>query len=475
LFVSQGKDTLDLRDTALGRPRPERSGSGDAVASTPRVAVVGFGYIGSCLGAALAERGARVVALDSDASLIDDLRAGRCRTPEPGMAEALGAVARAGRVRFTTDYDALSDVDVVVITVGTPVAADGTLLTGQLAAVCRELAPRLRRGQLVILRSTVAPGVTRTLVVPLLQESGLVEGEGFGVAYCPERLAEGDALAQVRELPVVVGGCSAESGAAAADFWRRALGVEVQTVASVDVAEIVKLATNWWIDANIAIANELARFCSAYGVDVLDVVAAANSLPKGSGNVNVLLPSVGVGGACLTKDPWMTWQAAQRRGVQLRTIETARRVNDDMPGFACRLIGDGLAKLGKDLDGARVAVLGVAFKNDTGDLRRTPVQGVVDGLRAGGAEVRLFDPMADASAIREVFRCWPAAGLAEAVDGADAVAVLAGHRDFHAIDLDWLRDAVAMPCLMFDGRMYWPADTVRRIRRLGFGFCGIGR
>lgn len=454
---------------------PEQTGTASGVVSTATVAVVGFGYIGSCLGTALAERGTRVVALDSHASLIDDLRAGRCRTPEPGMAEALGAVRRQGRVRFTTDYAALSDVNVVVITVGTPTAADGTLLTGQLTAVCRELAPRLRRGQLVIVRSTVAPGVTRTLVVPLLEESGLVEGEDFGVAYCPERLAEGTALAEVRELPVVVGGCSESSGVAAAEFWRQTLGVDVLNVASVDVAELVKLATNWWIDANIAIANELAQFCTAHGVDVLDVVAAANSLPKGSGNVNVLLPSVGVGGACLTKDPWMTWQAAQRRGVQLRTIETARRVNDDMPGVACRLIGDGLVRLGKDLAGARIAVLGVAFKNDTGDLRRTPVQGVVAGLRAAGAKVRLFDPMAEPAEIRELFGCLPEATLDAAVAGADAVAVLAGHRQFHAIDLDWLRDAVSMPCLMFDGRMYWPADTVRRIERLGFGFCGIGR
>jgi dTDP-alpha-D-glucose dehydrogenase len=457
------------------RPRPRQDRRGRATVGAPNVAVVGFGYIGSCLGTALAERGARVVGVDSDATLVADLRAGRCSTPEPGLADALRAVRRTGRMSFTTDYDALCGVDVVVVTVGTPAAADGTLLSDQLTAVCRELAPRLRPGQLVVLRSTVAPGVTRTLVVPLLQRSGLVEGEDFGVAFCPERLAEGTALAQVRELPVVVGGCSESSATAAADFWRETLGVEVHVVATVDVAEIVKLATNWWIDANVAIANELAQFCGAHDVDVLDVIAAVNALPKGSGKVNVLLPSVGVGGACLTKDPWMTWQAAQRRGVTLRTIEVARRVNDDMPAYACRRIGEGLLDLGKDPAHARVAVLGAAFKSDTGDLRRTPVKGVVDGLRAAGADVRLYDPLADAHEVTRVFGLRPERTLADAVAGADAVAVLAGHRQFGAIDLAWLREQVSMPCLMFDGRMYWPAETVRRIEELGFGFGGVGR
>lgn len=439
------------------------------------VAVVGFGHIGSCLGTALAERGARVVAIDSDASLIADLRAGRCRIPEPGLAEALRRLSRCARIHFETDYDAIRDVDVVVITVGVPGDVDGTLLTNRLVTVCRQISTRLRRGQLVILRSTVPPGVTRTLVVPSLEASGLVEGEDFGVAYCPERLAEGTALAQIRELPVVVGGCSEASAAAAAEFWRDALGVQVQSVGTVDAAEIVKLATNWWIDANIGIANELAQFCTAYGVDVLEVISAANSLPKGSGNVNILLPSVGVGGACLTKDPWIAWQAAKRRGVRLRTIEAARRVNDGMPDYACERISEGLLKLGKDVAAASVAVLGLAFKNDTGDLRRTPVKPVVVALRSAGADVRLFDPIADPGAIEAEFGGPPVASLDEAVAAADAVAVLAGHRQFHDIDFEWLRDQVSMPCLVFDGRMYYSAETVRHIKRLGLDFCGIGR
>ncbi len=441
----------------------------------PRVAVIGFGYIGSCLGVMLAERGSVVVGIDADAGLIADLEAGHCRIPEPGLPEALDRLAGTGRLSYSTGFAPVADADVIVITVGTPVDADGTLLTGQLEAVCRELATRLRPGHLIVLRSTVAPGITRTLVVPLLETSGLTEGDDFGVAYCPERLAEGDALAQLGTLAVVVGGCSPAAAAAAARFWERGLGVPVQTVASVDVAEVVKLATNWWIDANIAVANELARFCAAFSVDVLDVIDAANSLPKGSGRVNILLPSVGVGGSCLTKDPWMTWQAARSRGVQLDTVETARRVNDGMPRYAYEVMTDELLKLGKDPAAATVAVLGVSFKNDTGDLRRTPVLGVVEELRAAGATVRLYDPVADPAEVAAMFGAAPSVTLAAAVTGADAVAILAGHRPFHEIDLAWLRSVTAAPCLIFDGRMYYPPETIGQIEALGFGYRGVGR
>lgn len=442
---------------------------------SPRIAILGFGYIGSCLGAALAERGMSVVGIDSDASMIAGLRAGRRAVPEPGLAEALAPLVASGRLACTTDYDALEDADVVLITVGTPVDGNGALLTAQLEEVCRQLAPRLRPGQLVILKSTVAPGTTRTLVVPLLESGGLVEGRDFGLAYCPERLAEGDALAQLRELTVVVGGCGPGSTAAAARFWKAALDVPVRIVPTADIAEIVKLANNWWIDANVAMANELARFCALFEVDVMEVIAAANSLPKGDGRVNILRPGAGVGGPCLTKDPWMTWRTARDRGVRLRTVETARRVNDAMPEYAYEVLRDGLAKMGKDLASARIAVLGAAFKNDTGDLRNTPVTGVVRALLAAGAEVRVFDPLAEKELIRSQVGGFPVDDLDQAVRDADAVALLAGHRQFRDLDLERLRRRVAMPCLIFDGRMHYRPETIRRLRGLGFGYRGIGR
>jgi UDP-N-acetyl-D-mannosaminuronic acid dehydrogenase len=441
----------------------------------PTVAVVGFGYVGLCLGLTLAHRGTCVTGIDSNHALIDELRHGRCPIPEPGLAEAVTRLAGGPQLTCTTSYEPAGSADVVIITVGTPVGPGRRLASDQLESVCAQLVPRLRPGQLVLVKSTVPPGTTRELLVPLLERSGLVAGRDFGQAYCPERLAQGSALRQLAELPVVVGGYDPDSTAAAVQFWKQALDVPVQALPDPETAEMIKLATNWWIDANVALANELARFCAPYRVDVLDVIAAANALPKGEGRVNILLPSVGVGGSCLTKDPWMAWRAAADHGVALETVRTARQVNDAMPARAGRLIADELADLGKAPSSCTVAVLGVAFKSNTGDLRDTPVVGVVDALRAAGAAVRLFDPLADPADVAARFGLRPVDTVDAAVSGVDAIAILAGHQEFHRLDYARLRARVAMPCLIFDGRMYYPPDTIADLSRLGYRYLGIGR
>ncbi|MFG1706562.1 nucleotide sugar dehydrogenase [Nonomuraea sp. M3C6] len=441
----------------------------------PKVAIVGFGYVGCCLGVALAEQGLYVTGIDRDPRLVAQLEDGRCHIAEPGLPEALERLRGTGRLTFSTGYDAIGDADVIVIAVGTPIGPDRLLVTRQLEEVCAELAPRLRRGHLVVVKSTVSPGATRNLVRPLLEAGGLVQGDDFGLVYCPERLSEGNALSELRELPIIVGGCDPESTHSATEFWKRALDVPAWEYTSSEVAEIVKLADNWWIDHNIALANDLARLCDAFRVDVLEVIGGANSLPKGGGHVNILLPSVGVGGYCLTKDPWITWNAARERGVRLETIETVRAVNDAMPRYTHETISAELARAGRDPGGAKVAVLGAAFKNNTGDLRSTPVKPVVDGLRAVGAVVSLYDPLADPAELRSLMGVEPSATLEEAVTGAHCLAVLAGHEPFQQLDFAALRERVSSPCLVFDGRAYYSPETVEELRRLGFGYRGIGR
>ncbi|TQL38950.1 UDP-N-acetyl-D-mannosaminuronic acid dehydrogenase [Salinispora arenicola] len=451
--------------------------AGDSAGPNPpwRVVVAGAGYVGTCLGVALAERGAEVVAVDSDPDTVEDLRAGRCRLPEPGLAPMVRRLAATGRLTASTSFDPVQVADVVLVAVGTPIDPKGVLVADQLVAACQQIAPRLRPRHLVILKSTVAPGTTRTLVAPLLERGGLVHERDFGLAVCPERLAEGVALTQVRTLPVVVGGCGPHSASAAERFWRDALGVDVRRVPTAEAAEVVKLATNWWIDVNVAIANELARYCAVLDVDVLDVIDAANTLPKGTSRVNLLVPGVGVGGSCLTKDPWMAWRDGRDRGVRLRTVETARAVNDDMPGHVASVIVDELLGLGRGPTDSPIAVLGAAFKSDTGDVRNTPVRDVVVALRENGFPVRVFDPLADPAALLDRFGIPPAASLDEAVRGAGCLAFLAGHREFQRLDFAALAELVDVPCLVFDGLLHLPPARVRELHQLGFAYRGIGR
>ncbi|MEV2275134.1 nucleotide sugar dehydrogenase [Nocardiopsis sp. NPDC049922] len=439
----------------------------------PTVAVIGLGYVGSCVAATLSDRGHDVIGVDTDTTLVDELTRGHCRFREEGLPQSLARGLAAGRIRISTDQTGVGAADVVLITVGTPVRDDGSMADDQLAGACDELARHLREGQLVILKSTVPPGTTSARVRRSLERSGLVAGEDFGLAFAPERLAEGAAMRELRELPMVVGGLDADSTADAAEFWRRGLGVRVITVGSAEAAEIVKLADNWWIDLNIALANELARYCALFGVDAHEVIPAANTVPKGSGNVNVLMPSVGVGGSCLTKDPWMVWHSAREHGLDLLTPVAGREANTAMPGYAAGRMLAGLERLGRTTEGARVAVLGLSFKNDTADLRETPVLPVVTELDKSGADVTLFDPLVDPADTERVFGRAPAPSLEAAVTDADCVAVLAYHREMESVDLTAL--PVTRPCLFFDGRANLAGAYVDRLRAAGFHYEGIGR
>jgi UDP-N-acetyl-D-mannosaminuronic acid dehydrogenase len=439
------------------------------------VAVIGMGYVGSTVAATLADGDFDVVGIDTDSALVAELNARYCRFSETGLPELMFSGLDTGRLRVTTDYSAVSEVDVVIVTVGTPIREGGVLVDTQVKDSCTELAGRIRKGQLLVFKSTVPPGMTRELVVPILEHGGLTCGEDFGLAFCPERLSEGTALQELRTFPIVVGGWCQDSSDAAAEFWRKGIGAPVIRCSSLESAEMVKLADNWWIDHNIAMANELAMVCAMLEIDVLDVISAANSITKGNGNVNILLPSVGVGGSCLTKDPWMVWRAARDRGVELHTIPAARGVNDSMPRYTARLIVDELARFGKTLGTAKIAILGLAFKNNTGDLRATPTLPVVSALREGGAEVTVFDPLAEPDDIEKTFGLQPAASVWDAVAAADCVAVLARHDEFDSIDFEALRDHVAPSCVIVDGRAYYSTDMVDRLRRNGFAYRGIGR
>ena len=432
--------------------------------------MVGFGYVGSSLAGVLTEAGMHVLAVERDAAEATAITTGRRRFSEPGLDELLVTARGLGRLRATDDPAAVAGADVVVIAVGTPVQPDGRMADDQLVSACDALAPHLRADQLVILKSTVPPGTTRTTVAPRL---GADRPAGPDIAFTPERLSEGRALAELRTLPLVVGGLTPRSTARAASFWRRVLDVEIVEMPSPETAEIVKLADNWWIDHNIALANELAGLCDVFGVDVLEVIDAANAIPKGAGRVNILLPSVGVGGSCLTKDPWMTWRVAADHGLDLASVPAARGINDAMPGRVAATILEELAALGKEPADVVVAVLGLAFKNDTGDLRATPTRGVVEALRDAGATVRLHDPLVDPDEARDVFGADLVGDATDAAREADCVAVLARHRVFDDLDLAAL--PVAPKCVLLDGRAYYPRDVITHLSDVGYVYRGVGR
>lgn len=437
------------------------------------IAVVGFGYIGTVIGAVLADRGWPVTGIDVRPNIVDEINEGRSSVPEPGLGELVANSVRVGKLSATTDFGAIADNDFIIVTVGTPLGPDYEPIVDDITAAAKAVAAHLRRGHLVILKSTVPPDTTEKLFLPILEEvSGLRAGVDFGLAFCPERLAEGQAIQELTSIPVVVGAVDERSARACATLWRHALGVESVVVDNPRTAEMVKLADNLWVDLNVALANELAKVCDRLEMDALQVIEAANTMPKGGRNANILRPSMGVGGYCLTKDPWFVNHLGQSVGLDLAIPRTSRTVNDTMPAYTYDLLLQLLAKQNKAIANCKVAVLGIAFKNNTGDCRLTPTKYVLALLEASGCELSVHDPWVPDDEAQTVTTIPLTADIESAVKDADALVVLAGHREFHQIPLARLADLAAPRCVFLDGRnSFDPAAA----RAAGLTYKGIGR
>jgi UDP-N-acetyl-D-glucosamine dehydrogenase len=404
------------------------------------VAVVGQGYVGLSLACAAVEAGFTVTGLDVDADRVAGLAAGAPVVPgvdEPTLRGAVGT----GRLRFSTDPAVLAGSDVVCICVPTPLRDHSPDLS-YVEQACRDVARHLVAGRLVILESSTYPGTTTDLVAPLLEASGQRVGRDFLLAYSPERIDPGNQEFTLANTPRIVGGTTAEATAVAALFYEQMIE-KVVTVSSARAAELAKLLENTFRHVNIALVNEMAMVCHELGIDVWEVIEAAASKPFG---FMAFTPGPGVGGHCIPLDPtYLAWQVRRDVGHQFRILEQAQDVNAQMPGWVAARIGEALNEHAKALKGAKVLVLGVAYKPDIGDVRESPSLRVMSTLARRGAKVSFHDPFVDAVML-DGRRLTRTELTARAVAAADLVAVLTPHS---AYDLDWLTRTAA---LVFDAR-----------------------
>jgi dTDP-alpha-D-glucose dehydrogenase len=437
--------------------------------ATSNVAVVGFGYVGTILGAYLASKGFRITAIESQEDVVRTLREGRIHIREAGLPEVLLPLLREGQIIVTSSYESIREADVVLLTVGTPLAKGTSPDLSAITRAAGDIAPYLQRGQLVITKSTVPPGTTRNVIAPILGRTGLRPGADLHLAFCPERLAEGNALREVPELPVVVSGISDESREFAERFWQRA-GLTTVRVDSLEAAELVKLADNVWIDLTVAMTNELARVCEHVGVNAMDVIRAANTLKKGSGHVNFLHPGIGVGGSCLTKDPWFFSEFAAAHDAPVALPQAGRRVNEGVPAHVATEIHRELARR-RAPTAAKVAVLGYAFKGATGDTRNTPVRPIVMHLTESGLRVALFDPWVPADRVRAELGSTPEGSLESCVRDASCVFVATNHPEFVGLRPSAL-SAAAPGCFVYDG---WHVLDAAEFVKAGYDYLSPGR
>src|SRR5580765_3335570 len=352
------------------------------------VAIVGAGYVGMPLARVFADVGKTVVLVDVNREVVDGINRGESHIADVSS-ETLKALVDAGLVSATADYDALKNVDAILIALPTPLSAHREPDLTIVESAAAEIAPRLRKGQVVVLESTTYPGTTRESLQPILERSGLKAGEDFHLAFSPERVDPGRIDWTTKNTPKVVGGLTPACTEAAAAFYRAAVDTVVP-LSSPETAEMTKLLENIFRAVNIALVNELAQLCERMDLDVWEVVEAAETKPFGFMSFK---PGPGLGGHCIPIDPfYLTWKAREY-DFYTEFIDLAGKVNANMPFFCRSLISQALNHgAQKSLKGSRILVLGVAYKADIDDVRESPAEKIIGLLQKAGADVAYHDP-----------------------------------------------------------------------------------
>jgi len=445
-----------------------------AKAPEKRIAVIGMGYVGIPCAVLLADvPGFDVTGVQRKSARsgwkIDVLNSGRSPIEgnEPGLDDLIAKVVKKGTFRVTDDYSVLRDMDVILIDVQTPTdSADHSPSYLSLKEVSRQVGEYMKRGALVIIESTVAPGTTQHVVQPILErKSKMKAGPDFHLAYSYERVMPGRLIDYIVNLPRIVGGVDKQSEEMAVDVYKRIVREKIYST-DVLTAESSKTIENAYRDVNIAFANEMALICESLGIDVWEVQRLVNSRSER----HMHLPGCGVGGHCLPKDTWLLRYGLRKYGrqpeMETRFIALARELNDYMPLHTARLIKAGLAEQGVPLKDARVCLLGVAYLENSDDTRNTPAYALIQDLESHGCEVVAHDPYVRHFPEAEVFR-----ELGPALKGAHCAAVITRHSDYQQLDWKKLAKLMALPFVV-DGRNSLCGDA---LRGAGFIYKGIGK
>ena len=383
--------------------------------------VVGLGYVGLPLSAAMVAAGYRVVGFDVSERVVEVLNSGTSHVEDVGP-EVVASMRERGLFEATTDATRLAECDIISICVPTPLGKTRDPDVSYVVAASEAVASVLRPGQLVILESTTYPGTTREVLLPLLEISGLRAGRDFFLCFSPERVDPGNAIWKVQNTPKVLGGITAACTLVGRRAYESVLE-QVVEVSSTEAAELTKLLENTFRSINIALVNEMAQVADRLDVDVWEVIDAAATKPFGFMRFT---PGPGIGGHCIPLDPqYLSWKM-RTLNYRTRLIEVASEINAEMPRYVAAKVGDALNEHTKPIRGSRILILGVSYKKDVGDIRESPALDIIKLLHEKGAEIRYHDPFV--AEIREDGIRLGSVPLSDSeVSAADCVVIVTDH------------------------------------------------
>ena len=384
-----------------------------------KICIVGQGYIGLPTAALFAKNGCEVIGVDVNEEIVNNLNKGKVHIEEPGIGDAIENAVKEGHYHASLKPE---EADTYIITVPTPyVKEDLSCDLSYVISACTSILPVIKKGDVIIIESTIAPMSTDEVIKPIFEEEGYAIGEDLYLAHCPERVLPGQIMEELVNNNRIVGGITEECSKKAADVYRTFVkGEIIETEAK--TAELSKCMENTFRDVNIALANELAKIGAEIGVNALDVIEMANKHPR----VNIHSPGPGVGGHCLAIDPYFIYAKAPDTA---KIIKLARDTNNSMPGFVVENTGKILSNLDKDAE--KIAILGVAYKGNTDDARESPAFEIINGLKSAGYEINIHDPHFDNPDYYS---------LEDACKDASMVLILTDHNEFKDLNYDVLKE-----------------------------------
>jgi UDP-N-acetyl-D-glucosamine dehydrogenase len=421
------------------------------------LAIIGLGYVGLPLALRASANGFKVLGYDIDAARIEKLT--RHEAPD-FLNDEEKILAENHSMKVNRDPSALSDIDTFIICVPTPVTHNHEPDLKPLISACETIAPYIRKQSLVVVESTVNPGVCDEIVLPLLEEkTSLRVEQDFFFAYCPERINPGDSRWNVESIPRVLGGAGPRSAEEALILYTALIEAPIHLMSAIKEAEAVKITENSFRDVNIAFVNEMAMSFKKLGIDIKRVLEGAATKPFG---FMAHYPGCGVGGHCIPVDPYYLISYAKQNGFTHRFLETARDINNQMPLYTISLLKETLKEKGKQLEGSRIALLGLAYKRDVPDIRESPALVIFEELQKQGAHVQSYDPfIGEKSTV---------SSLEQALRYADAVLIATDHSFFTDLaPKDFLRFGVD---IVIDGRNCLEKEA---FRLANMTYHGIGR
>lgn len=419
------------------------------------VAILGLGYVGLPLAVRCKEKGFDVIGLERDEKKIALINKGESPIEEQYLYDNLPV----NPVNATSDATEIKKADIVLICVPTPVDAQHNPDIGPVRGACEMAANNLKKGALVVLESTVNPGVSEEVVRPIFEEKGFTVGKDVFIAHCPERINPGDPKWNVTNIPRVVGAFTDEGLQKSVTFYETIIDGAIKPMKSIREAEACKVVENSFRDINIAFVNELAKSFDKLDIDVRDVIDGAATKPFA---FMAHYPACGIGGHCIPVDPYYLIERAKRAGFDHKFLRTSRTINNSMPAYTVELLQDKLNELKMPLNGTKVAILGISYKANVDDDRESPYYDVKVALEKHRADIISFDPhIPDQSDI---------ASLEEALDRSDAVVLVTNHSEFDCLDGALLKKHKIK--VIIDGKNCLDKED---IKKAGVLYKGIGR